>query len=306
MAIMPGVQFRPVPNKTTNGMKAHYGVVLHIMQGTLWGSDAWFRNPAAQASAHFGVGKDGTILQWVDTKDRAWAQAGGNSYWISIEHEGESGDSLTPEQIAADAKILTWAHKTHGVVLQSTDSVTGRGLGWHGMGGTAWGGHTACPGDPIKSQRAAILKAAGAADDSTSGTTTYTVKKGDTLSAIAKRYGTTVTKLVTLNKLKDADEIAVGQKLRIPAKDAPAAPQYEPFPGAAFFHGGRHSPIITAMGRRLVAEGCGRYNDGPGPDWTIADRNSYAAWQRKLGYTGDQADGIPGKTSWDKLRVPKS
>jgi hypothetical protein len=89
-----------------------------------------------------------------------------------------------------------------------------------------------------------------------------------------------------------------------PAPAKPAVPQYEPFPGAAFFHGGRHSPVITAMGRRLVAEGCGRYISGPGPDWTNSDRASYAAWQRKLGYHGSEADGIPGKASWDKLHVP--
>ncbi|KPC68419.1 N-acetylmuramoyl-L-alanine amidase, partial [Streptomyces sp. NRRL WC-3753] len=71
------------------------------------------------------------------------------------------------------------------------------------------------------------------------------------------------------------------------------------------FHTGRKSPIVTAMGRRLVAEGCGRYSQGPGPNWTNADKASYAAYQRKLGYTGAAADGIPGKTSWDKLRVPK-
>lgn len=90
----------------------------------------------------------------------------------------------------------------------------------------------------------------------------------------------------------------------LPAKPAPAV-EYEPFPGSGFFHGGRYSPVITAMGRRLVAVGCGRYNHGPGPNWTNADRDSYRAWQKKLGYTGTDADGIPGKTSWDKLRVPK-
>lgn len=137
------------------------------------------------------------------------------------------------------------------------------------------------------------------------GTTTYTVKKGDTLTSIAKAHHTTVAELVSLNKLKDADEIRVGQKLKVPAASAPAKPQYEPFPGSSFFHGGRHSAVITAMGRRLVTEGCSRYQSGPGPDWTNADKNSYAAWQRKLGYTGKDADGIPGKTSWDKLRVPK-
>ncbi|MEW2634081.1 peptidoglycan-binding protein [Streptomyces sp. NPDC048389] len=84
----------------------------------------------------------------------------------------------------------------------------------------------------------------------------------------------------------------------------PPAPKYEPFPGAAFFQAGRRSAIITAMGKRLVAEGCGRYGVGPGPNWTEADRTSYAAWQRKLGYSGSDADGIPGKTSWDKLKVP--
>ncbi|CAM5529700.1 N-acetylmuramoyl-L-alanine amidase domain-containing protein OS=Streptomyces antimycoticus OX=68175 GN=SANT12839_011920 PE=4 SV=1 [Streptomyces antimycoticus] len=87
-----------------------------------------------------------------------------------------------------------------------------------------------------------------------------------------------------------------------PASKPPAT--YEPFPGADFFRSGRVSKIITAMGKRLVAEGCGRYEEGPSPDWTEADRKSYAAWQRELGYSGDDADGIPGKTSWDKLRVP--
>lgn len=43
----------------------------------------------------------------------------------------------------------------------------------------------------------------------------YTVKKGDTLSHIAKRYGTTVSKLVKLNGIKDPNLIRIGQKIRI-------------------------------------------------------------------------------------------
>lgn len=45
--------------------------------------------------------------------------------------------------------------------------------------------------------------------------TTYTVKKGDTLTAIAKQFGTTVNKLKELNKLASANLIKVGQKLKI-------------------------------------------------------------------------------------------
>ncbi|WP_405743900.1 peptidoglycan-binding protein [Streptomyces sp. NBC_01525] len=86
--------------------------------------------------------------------------------------------------------------------------------------------------------------------------------------------------------------------------ERPAA--HEPFPGTDFFRSGTRSAIITAMGERLVAEGCGHYRQGPGPEWTDADRDSYAAWQRKLGFSGDDADGIPGKVSWDRLKVPAS
>jgi murein DD-endopeptidase MepM/ murein hydrolase activator NlpD len=81
-------------------------------------------------------------------------------------------------------------------------------------------------------------------------------------------------------------------------------PTLAPFPGAKFFHKGQHSPLITEMGKRLVAEGCGKYRTGPGPEWTDADRESFAAWQHKLRFRDADADGIPGKTSWDELHVP--
>lgn len=43
----------------------------------------------------------------------------------------------------------------------------------------------------------------------------YTVQKGDTLSAIAKRYGTTVSSLREANGIKDANKIYVGQEIVI-------------------------------------------------------------------------------------------
>jgi len=43
----------------------------------------------------------------------------------------------------------------------------------------------------------------------------YVVKKGDTLSAIARRNGTTVSKLKSANGLS-SDNIAIGKKLRVP------------------------------------------------------------------------------------------
>ena len=43
----------------------------------------------------------------------------------------------------------------------------------------------------------------------------YTVKKGDTLSAIAKKYNTTVSSLVNLNGIKNSNLIYPNQKIKI-------------------------------------------------------------------------------------------
>lgn len=83
-------------------------------------------------------------------------------------------------------------------------------------------------------------------------------------------------------------------------------PVYAPFPGVGFFRLGKKHALVTAMGKRLVAEGYKGYDEGPGPTFTRADIKAYAWWQRKNGYTGSSADGYPGKTTWDKLKVPKS
>ncbi|RGD61018.1 CHAP domain-containing protein [Kitasatospora xanthocidica] len=80
---------------------------------------------------------------------------------------------------------------------------------------------------------------------------------------------------------------------------------YEPFPGADFFHDGQNSDVITRMGERLVAEGCSAYAEGPGPEWSDADRESFRNWQHKLGDSGADADGVPGPKQWAALAVPR-
>lgn len=50
---------------------------------------------------------------------------------------------------------------------------------------------------------------------STSSITYYTVKKGDTLSAIAKKYGTSVNNIVKLNNIKNPNLIYPNQKIRV-------------------------------------------------------------------------------------------
>ena len=105
--------------------------------------------------------------------------------------------------------------------------------------------------------------------------------------------------------LARAKEIVGGGGATAPSKPKPTAPRYEPFPGVAFFKMGRRSPIVKAMRKRLIAEGCGRYQSNRDQDVIgTGDVASYEAWQRKCGFKGKDATWPPGKTTWDRLKVP--
>ena len=51
--------------------------------------------------------------------------------------------------------------------------------------------------------------------ETTSAPQYYRVKQGDTLSAIARRYHTTVSKLFQLNKIKETSILSIGQRVRV-------------------------------------------------------------------------------------------
>ncbi|MGH3387791.1 MAG: peptidoglycan-binding protein [Actinomadura sp.] len=107
-----------------------------------------------------------------------------------------------------------------------------------------------------------------------------------------------------LRKVRDASTIVGYGRPAYTGKPGKPA-EHEPFPGAKFFVTGKKSPVIAAMHKRLVAEGCNHYKPQANIDtWGSGDVASYAAWQRKCGFSGKDANGIPGETTWNKLRVP--
>jgi LysM repeat protein len=74
-----------------------------------------------------------------------------------------------------------------------------------------------------------ITKLGGTVEQTTTNTTTtttYTVKSGDTLTAIAKKYNTTVAKLQSLNNIKNANVISVGQVLIVTGTTTATATTY--------------------------------------------------------------------------------
>ena len=158
----PAAEWRPIDVNFMSGGNSPRLAIVHVMEGSLAGTDSWFRNPASEVSAHFGVGRDGTVIQWVNAGDIAWHAAAADDHSIGIETEGDSGEPLTPAQVGAVAGIFRWAHQHYPNIHAwlNTRPDNGSGLSWHGLGGAAWGNHPDCPGDPIRHQLGEILATA--------------------------------------------------------------------------------------------------------------------------------------------------
>lgn len=88
----------------------------------------------------------------------------------------------------------------------------------------------AAPTPPVATPPASPPKSTAPVSTSTS-TTKYTIKSGDTVTSIAKKFGTTVQAILTANKLTAKSIIYAGRTLIIPVKatsTAPTAPASPP------------------------------------------------------------------------------
>ncbi|MVO87432.1 N-acetylmuramoyl-L-alanine amidase [Streptomyces sp. p1417] len=87
-----------------------------------------------------------------------------------------------------------------------------------------------------------------------------------------------------------------------PSKPGPGTPKPGPFPGKTYFGPGASNKFVTLLGKRLIEKGYGRfYSVGPGPKWSESDRKAVEAFQRAQGWSGSDADGYPGPTTWRRL-----
>jgi LysM repeat protein len=120
---------------------------------------------------------------------------------------------------------------------------------------------------------------------------TYRVKSGDTLSAIASRYKTTVAALARANGIKNANVIRVGQSLVVPDSYAPSAPKLS-VPSAELKRGSKGSSVQTLQ-NALVKLGYMSSADlrtGPG----IFGPRTEAALKRFQSKNGVAASGYYG------------
>ncbi|WP_374978192.1 LysM peptidoglycan-binding domain-containing protein [Microbacterium trichothecenolyticum] len=125
--------------------------------------------------------------------------------------------------------------------LRTNDVLTLNGLGWSS---------TIYPGQVLTLSAAAAAPAPAAPAPAPS-TGTYTVQRGDTISAIAKRHGTTTNAVLSANGLGWSSIIYPGQTIKIPGAAAPAASVPAPAPAPAPVP----APNATAGGSHTIAAG---------------------------------------------------
>ncbi len=124
------IQWIGSPNKTKGrGGFRPEAVVIHIMDGTLAGTDVWFNNPASKVSAHYGIGSGGAIHQYVGETDTAWhagrkfnptwtlikAGVNPNLYTIGIEHEGRSDTPWSEAMYQSSAALVQDICSRHAI-----------------------------------------------------------------------------------------------------------------------------------------------------------------------------------------------
>lgn len=131
------------------------GVVAHVNQSV--GDLADFFTRSLNVCPNFQVYLDGSIDQYLPLDWQPWCQSDGNRQYAAIESEGYNTDPWTDAQLNSIGRILGAYRDQLGMTMLVANQPGQPGLGWHGMGGAAWGNHPDCPGLPRRAQLMAAL-----------------------------------------------------------------------------------------------------------------------------------------------------
>lgn len=132
-----GITFIDIPasNYRSRNGELPIAVVIHIAEGDKAGVIATFKDPSIEKSSHFLVCKDGSIIQFVSTKNASYCNGNvdnpvnelvlgsttnPNGWTITIEHEGFATQDITPAQYATTSKIVKYCHDAWNIPMDRT------------------------------------------------------------------------------------------------------------------------------------------------------------------------------------------
>lgn len=157
-------------------------ITLHIMVGTLAGTDACFQQASFRAASHYGVGWDGLIYQWVDELNGSWADANmaSDCSGVTIEHAGGLASvPVTEAEIEASAKLCADIARRYGWTKLWHDGLNGNVYLHREIPGTD---HYGCPDNTVNGLP--VQRILDRANQILSGTTTtITTTEEDDMSA---------------------------------------------------------------------------------------------------------------------------
>jgi LysM repeat protein len=227
------------PNKNSPRNHKIDTITIHCVVGqcTVETLGNIFAPTSRQASSNYGVGTDGKIGMYVEEKDRSWcsSSAANDNRAVTIEVASDTKHpyAVNDRAFAALLDLVADICKRNGIkkLVWSTKKAD-RMNHKNGCNMTVHRDYAnkSCPGDYLYNRHgeiaAEVNRRLGVTDTAPDagagqGVTVYTVKKGDTLSAIAAKHGTTYQKIAAYNGIKNPNVIRVGQKIKIPTATAP-------------------------------------------------------------------------------------
>ncbi|MGD6762034.1 peptidoglycan-binding protein [Streptomyces sp. BH097] len=254
---------------------------VSIISRATWGAKPWDNNPNSSGPASVSLASRTEFFVHYD---------GGN-------HITRTGAAI-PRAIDAEHQAQGWAGIGYNFVVSQAGEIF-EGRGWNRQGAhcpnhnvTGFGVQIAIGGDQEPTE-AALAACRALYDEACKKTGRTLARRGHKDGFATACPGTALYAWV---------------KAGMPAKGYTPAPgggagastpaRYQVTINGLIYGYGAHGSHVTRVGEALVKKGFGsHYAVGPGPDWSDADTENYADFQRSLGYTGADADGVPGETS---------
>ncbi len=214
-----------VPANSGNYMKGRSGrkiemIAIHHMAGVLSAKQCGtiFQQKNRKASTNYGIGKDAEVGLYVDEADTSYGNSNFDSNCKSVTIE--TSNSKTGGDWPISDKVLNKLILLVADIAKRNNLgklIKGKNVVWHSMYI-----NTACPGAYLLSKLDYIIREANKINNEENEDNQeeiYIVKKGDTLSEIAIKFGVSYQELAKYNNIKNANLIYPNQQIKIPSKN---------------------------------------------------------------------------------------
>lgn len=278
-----------------------------------------FARASYQASSNYGIGYDGKVGLYVEEKNRSWCSSSyaNDQRAVTIECASDSTHPYAFRDVVYEKliELCTDICKRNGKTKLLWLGGKTKTLNYEPKEGEMvltvhrWFANKSCPGDWMYSRMGDLAqkvtaKLNGEEEKEETTEIIYVVEAGDSLSAIASKYGTTYQKLAEYNGIKNPNIINVGQKIRIPqtVKPTPAPSETKEEETVnielSTLRKGSKNTQVRALQTLLIYEGYSCGATGADGDFGARTYNAVMNFQRDKKI---DVDGICGIQTWTKL-----